>query len=356
MRNLTWGDVSDLKYGKSLREYPNIPSEECRFRVFGTNGPIGWHSTPLVDAPGIIIGRKGAYRGVHYSSQPFFVIDTAYYLHILDSQIDTKWAFYQLSTVDINRMDSGSAIPSTKREDFYAVPVSIPSLADQRRIADILTAYDDLIENNRRRMALLEESARQLYREWFVRLRYPGRECARKKNGLPTGWTEKKLGDVLTLKRGYDLPSASRSEGEIPIVSSSGITGFHSEKKASAPGVVTGRYGTLGDVYFIDQDYWPLNTALYVSDFKGNPVFLILHLLKHELQSIQSDKAAIPGLNRNVVHDRTVVYPPKPSRDRFSEIAEPIYRQISGLAVQNQKLRAARDHLLPRLLSGELVV
>ena len=83
-------------------------------------------------------------------------------------------------------------------------------------------------------------------------------------------WETLRLGEFLTLKRGYDLPSNQRQEGEVPIVSSAGITGRHSVAKVEGPGVVTGRYGTLGQVFFINEDYWPLNTALYVQDFKGN--------------------------------------------------------------------------------------
>ena len=78
-----------------------------------------------------------------------------------------------------------------------------------------------------------------------------------------------RLGDVLTLKRGHDLPESRRQDGDVPVVSSSGITGHHSESKAKAPGVITGRYGTLGEVFYVDEDYWPLNTSLYVTDFKG---------------------------------------------------------------------------------------
>lgn len=257
-----WGDVAQLRYGKSLRDYPLTRSERCQFRVFGTNGPVGWHESPLVAGPGIIIGRKGMYRGVHFSPEPFFVIDTAYYLNIHDPDVDLKWAFYQLLTVDINHMDSGSAIPSTKREDFNAVRVLIPTLPKQRKTADILSAYDALIATNRRRMELLEELTRRLYEEWFVRLRFPGHQHSRIINGLPEGWRRKPLGEILTLQRGHDLPGNQRVHGDVPVVSSSGTTGFHNQKKANGPGVVTGRYGTIGDVYYIDRDYWPLNTAL----------------------------------------------------------------------------------------------
>ncbi|MDP1591429.1 MAG: restriction endonuclease subunit S, partial [Prosthecobacter sp.] len=181
-------------------------------------------------------------------------------------------------------------------------------------------------------------------------------EGGRMKDGVPEGWERVPLGEVMTLQRGHDLPSQDRVEGDVPIVSSSGITGFHDKKKADAPGVVTGRYGTLGQVYYIDRDYWPLNTALYVTDIKGSPPLFILHLLKHALESIQSDKAAIPGLNRNVVHSMNVLRPPAALRAAFGDFAADLYRQISILTAQTQKLRTARDLLLPRLMSGEIEV
>ena len=103
-REALWGELTTLEYGKSLRDYN---SSDGRYRVYGTNGPIGWHSEPLCHKASVIIGRKGAYRGVHYSPDPFFVIDTAFYLQP-KVELDTRWAYYQLLTVDINGMDSGS--------------------------------------------------------------------------------------------------------------------------------------------------------------------------------------------------------------------------------------------------------
>ncbi len=251
---------------------------------------------------------------------------------------------------------SGATVDRLPLEKFPDIPVRFPSLPIQKRIAEILTAYDDLIENNRRRMALLEESARLLYREWFVRLRFPGHEHTRILNGVPEGWERKTLGDALTLKRGYDLPANDRIDGPIPIVSSSGITGYHVEKKCDPPGIVTGRYGTLGQVYFIQEPFWPLNTALYVSDYKDTPAAYAAMLLEFSLEGTQSDKAAIPGLNRNVAHCLPLLWPPKPLRDEFNEFAVLSYEQSRILAQQNQKLITARDLLLPKLMSGEIEV
>jgi type I restriction enzyme S subunit len=123
-------------------------------------------------------------------------------------------------------------------------------------------------------------------------------------------WNKMKLGDAIELKRGYDLPSHDRRDGPFPIVSSSGISGRHAEAKAKAPGVVIGRYGTLGEVHYVTEAYWPLNTALYVRDFKGNDPRFVSYFLRSLDFSAYSDKAAVPGLNRNDLHTAQVSLPP----------------------------------------------
>src|SRR4051812_5449584 len=115
-------------------------------------------------------------------------------------------------------------------------------------------------------------------------------------------WLDVRLGDVIELKRGYDLPQQQRLPGSVPLVSSSGVTDHHAVAMAKGPGVVTGRYGTLGEVFYIREDFWPLNTTLYVRDFKGNDPRFISYLLRGVDFLAYSDKAAVPGLNRNHLH------------------------------------------------------
>lgn len=124
-----------------------------------------------------------------------------------------------------------------------------------------------------------------------------------------TEWRETELGAVCELKRGYDLPASRRNPGQVPIVSSSGITGYHSEAKVKAPGVVTGRYGTLGKVFFIETDFWPLNTALYVRDFKANEPRFVAALLQALELGRHDGAAAVPGVNRNQLHSLPVLCP-----------------------------------------------
>lgn len=115
-------------------------------------------------------------------------------------------------------------------------------------------------------------------------------------------WKEVSLGEVIELKRGYDLPKDKRISGSVPIVSSSGVSDFHAESMVKGPGVVTGRYGTIGEVFYVDEDYWPLNTTLYVRDFKGNDPRFISYFLRTLDFQAYSDKGAVPGLNRNHLH------------------------------------------------------
>ena len=137
---------------------------------------------------------------------------------------------------------------------------------------------------------------------------------------VPAGWTETNLGEVVELKRGYDLPKRLREEGEVPIISSSGLSGTHNESKVTGSGVVTGRYGTIGEVHWVDEAYWPLNTALYVRDFKGNDRKFIYYFLQLIDYFAYSDKAAVPGVNRNHLHKAEVCVPPLPEQRAIASI------------------------------------
>ncbi len=231
-----------------------------------------------------------------------------------------------------------------------------PDLDTQRRIAKVLSAYDDLIENNTKRIGVLKEMARSLYREWFENFRVPGHENMKMVNSprgkIPNGWRAATLGDALTLQRGFDLPERDRRPGSVPIVSSSGMTGLHDQAKVSAPGVVTGRYGTLGEVYLVDEPFWPLNTTLFVKDFKGNSPYWILHQLRALNFGAQNAAGAVPGVNRNALHLLPVVLPTKDVQADFDEIVVPIHQHMRVLSRLVERLETLRDLLLPRLVEG----
>lgn len=145
---------------------------------------------------------------------------------------------------------------------------------------------------------------------------------------MTAGWMTKKLGDVLELKRGYDLPQQARVAGAVPIISSAGPTGFHDKAMVRAPGVVTGRYGTIGQVFLINEDFWPLNTTLYVRDFKGNDPRFVSYLLRTIDFYSCSDKAAVPGVNRNHLHELKVVVPDVDAQRGIADVLRALDEKI----------------------------
>ena len=236
----------------------------------------------------------------------------------------------------------------------------VPPLPTQRRIASILSAYDELIENNQRRIRILEEMARSLYREWFVHFRYPGHESVPLVDSplgqIPQGWEVGRLNEALVLQRGFDLPKNEREDGYVPIIASTGVNGFHSVAKVKAPGVVTGRSGSIGDVLYVQEDFWPLNTTLWVKEFpKSEPLFAYYLLSSLELKQFNSG-AAVPTLNRNDVHSVQVVIPPRELQWKFQLNAAAMHAQMQIIQKQTENLRRTRDLLLPRLLSGQIDV
>jgi type I restriction enzyme, S subunit len=267
-----------------------------------------------------------------------------------------KYLFDATIQRQVRQFTQGAAQDNLSLEKLLSIEFAVPEVNEQRNIADILSRYDDLIENNRRRMTLLEEAARQLYREWFVRLRFPGHEHTRIIKGVPEGWERGKFETALVLQRGFDLPIQSREDGDVPIYGSTGINGFHNKAQNSGPGVVTGRSGTLGEVHYVASDFWPLNTALWVKEFRRvTPLFALFLMRELDLKQYNGG-VSVPTLDRKTVHRAEILIPPKGLIRSFDEFAALLFQQIGTLTAQTEKLRSARDLLLPRLMSGEIAV
>jgi len=158
-------------------------------------------------------------------------------------------------------------------------------------------------------------------------------------------WTETILGEMIELKRGYDLPQQDRRPGSVPVVSSSGTTDYHAEAKVEGPGVVTGRYGTIGQVFYVPQDFWPLNTTLYVCDFKGNDRRFISYFLRSIDFLAYSDKAAVPGVNRNHLHQAKVKCPPLKEQQAIATLLASLDDKIQANQSMNETLQATAEAL-----------
>lgn len=229
---------------------------------------------------------------------------------------------------------------------------SRPSINAQKDIADILSAYDDLIENNRRRITLLGETARMLYREWFVHFRFPGHEHVKIIDGIPEGWERLKVGDVAQLAYGKALKEETRVEGLYPVYGSSGIVGTHQAALVVGPTIVVGRKGNVGSVYWSTSDCWPIDTAYFIPSAQAD--FWLYLALPHV--GFQNTDGGVPGLNRDFAHSRKIIKPTERLRCFFNEAVEPMFAQRETLLRYNRKLGQVRDLLLPRLMNGEIAV
>lgn len=152
-------------------------------------------------------------------------------------------------------------------------------------------------------------------------------------------WRNGELGNFITLKRGFDLPQQKREDGQVPIFSSSGITGTHSTAMVNAPGVITGRYGTIGEVFYAAEDFWPLNTTLFVEDFHGNDAKFIYYFLKTLEWSKFTSASAVPGINRNTVHKETVSLPDIETQRRIASTLSMLDEKIKTNTEINDNLQ-----------------
>jgi type I restriction enzyme S subunit len=261
----------------------------------------------------------------------------------------------------------GAAQPNMSGGQIEGLEIPCPPLPVQRRIAGILSAYDELMENSQRRIRLLEAMARALYREWFVHFRFPGHEKSSSPAGrgggegrarlvtsplgdIPQGWEVKKLGDILELNYGKALKQEDRSGGDVPVFGSSGIVGQHDTALVKGPGIIVGRKGNVGSVFWCAEDFYVIDTAYFVTS--SLPLRFLFYVLP-TLNFLNSD-AAVPGLSCNQAYTLEILVPPAALLKKFCALADTFERQASTLQRQIQNLRRTRDLLLPRLLSGQV--
>lgn len=387
----TWGDIAELKYGKAMTAYTDQPNVA---RVYGTNGPIGWHDTALQPGPGVIIGRKGAYRGVHYADQPFWVIDTAYYLKPL-VPIDLRWAYYWLLDYDVNNIDDGSPIPSTTREAFGFTPVKFPPLDEQAKIADLLASVDSKIDLNRQMVATLEDMVRALFKSWFVdfdpvHANSESRDTGLPADiaalfpdgfngeGLPVGWKQSTVGELFSIVAG-NTPSTKQSEywggtrAWATPKDMSGLTGpllARTDRTLTEQGFAACSSGEIPAMSLLMSSRAPVGylafNAMPVSINQGIAAFVAKTLSPfyawawcHEnmkLIKLNANGSTFEEISKGVLRTVTMVEPSKTVHDAFVEIADAAFSRVVQLAEETENLICLRDQLLPKLLSGELRV
>ncbi len=375
-RDCTLGDVITLKRGHDLPEKKRVVGS---VPVVSSSGITGFHNEAKVAPPGVVTGRYGTIGEVFFIEESYWPLNTALYvIDFMDN--DPRFVAYLLRNTLRNYKTEKAAVPGVDRNVLHTLKVRVPSANEQAVIVSILSAYDDLIENNRRRIALLEEAARLLYREWFVHFRFPGHEHLQIIDGLPEG-CERWTFDAVCQAVGGGTPSTSKPEywgdGDIPWYTPTDITRnsclalLDSEKKiteaglrgSSAKMLPTGTVlmTSRASVGFFGIIQEPSCTNQGFINILPNDMYARMYLLfnlMHRVEEIRSHAggATYKEINKTKFKALNVVMPDPALLQEFEEQTSDLHAQVRTLHTMNQKLAQARDLLLPRLMNREVAV
>jgi type I restriction enzyme S subunit len=281
-------------------------------------------------------------------------------LSLGDTVVEPTFLHYYLGQPEIidwiANQAIGATLPNLNTTILRSVIVKYPRLPTQRKIAAVLSAYDDLIENNIRRIQIVEQMARTIYEEWFVRFRFPGHDKVKivksELGPVPEGWRAAKLADVIELAYGKALKADDREDGPYPVYGSAGVIGYHSESQVNGPGIIVGRKGNVGSVHWSDDDFFPIDTVFFVKT-QLSLVYCYFNLTR---QHFFNTDAAVPGLSRSQAYRNPMIVPLKGTLDHFEALVMPMFQEVKRLRTRNANLRRTRDLLLPKLISGEIDV
>ena len=278
------------------------------------------------------------------------------------NKVEPLYLYYYLkANLDyVKLFGTGATFPEISGKTMGKIKVEIhKSLDDQHRIASILSTYDTLIENNTKRIRLLEKMAENLYKEWFVRFRFPGHEKVEMENGLPKGWSRGSLSEICEFRRGKNITSSEMREGAVPVVSA-GITpsGFHTEANVHGTSVTMSSSGAnAGFISIHYSDIWAADCS-YIEETSTPYIYYVYELLNN-IRSVISNfqrGAAQPHVYPKDINRIKLIIPPKELRRKVNKIFEFIHKVIANFQKQNTLLARQRDLLLPRLMSGKLEV
>ena len=280
--------------------------------------------------------------------------------------VDFRFLFYLLGSYSYNYyfhvIATGAAQPCIFLSTLNKLKVQIPNLPTQQKIASILSTYDNLIQNYKKQIEVLQICASELYKEWFVRFRFPGYQTAQFENGIPVGWKVERIGEYCSIKVGGDVPeenSETRDEKyKYPIFSNGinedGLYGFTDTFKISDPSVSISARGTVGFVCLRREPYYPIVRLICLIPKKEIGVFYLYHSLKYA--DLDGNGTSQQQLTAPMVSKRKIVIAEEKLIEKFNLNAKIIYNKIDLLKIQITNLTQQRDLLLPRLMSGKLEV
>lgn len=377
MREVTTYKLSRLLTIKNGKDYKHLATGSVP--VFGSGGYMCSVDQYLYDKPSILLPRKGTLTNIQYYDKPFWTVDTCFYSIVNEDIAVPYYLFWYLKMLDLSGLDSGASIPSMTIRTYNSIKVTLPPLPTQRRIASILSTYDSLIENNTRRIRLLEQMAENLYKEWFVRFRFPGHETCKMVDGIPEGWRVERIGNICETIGG-GTPSTTTEKfwgGDIKWVTPTDITGKNSLPLINIEGRITEAglkhssakllpAGTIlmtsrASIGFFGISREPVCTNQGFISIIPNDEKMRMYIL-YNLQSRKEEIIANANgstfleISKGRFRKMKMLLPTADLLMAFESKCEEIFDAIYTLELSSASLSRQRDLLLPRLMSGKIEV
>ena len=343
--------TSDIREGKINLENLNCVTKEV-YEKWTRRGKLQKGDVIFTrEAP---LGEVGLVR----EEKNYFLGQRLVLFRANDKICDGRFLMYSLLWHDnkqaIISKGVGSTVAHLRVPECENIEIKAPDLDIQHRIADILSAYDDLIENNQKQIKLLEEAAQRLYKEWFVDLRFPGHENTKIVDGVPEGWSRGLLKELISVNYGKDHKKAP-DDGNIPVYGSGGLMRKCNKSLFSGEAVLIPRKGSLNNIMYVDETFWTVDTMFYATMKQPHTAVFVYFFVKAFDMYSMNIGAAVPSMTTKILDAMDVVIPDKETLEKFDKQAKVCFDKIKTLQRQNEQLRKARDLLLPKLMSGEAV-
>lgn len=328
------------------------------YPVVASTNIKAYHISYKVEAPVVTTGRSGSLGTVQYINKKCTPLNTTLYVKDYKGNFP-KFVYYFLQMMHLEQFNSGTGVPTLNQNHLHSYKLLVPDLATQEKIADILSTYDDLIENNNRRIEILEQMAQEIYKEWFIRFRFPGHEKVKFINGLPEGWEVKKIKDIVDRKPFGTLYKESQvqEDGKVIVIDQSkkDYIGFHNNEPShnadiEKPMILFGDHSCKYKIMIK-----PFSLAENVIPFISNnenllTTYYLFYSINSIVQTTEYKRHWTDLTNKKIIISNINL------QTKFEEKIKEFLLEIEQLSIINRNLIKQRDLLLPRLMSGKLEV
>jgi type I restriction enzyme S subunit len=261
-----------------------------------------------------------------------------------------------LLNAEINGLQHGASYPAITDNDVLNQTIPLAQLAEQQKIAAVLYKIQKAIEIQESIIEKTRELKNSTLHHVFTQGLRGEKKKATEIGPIPASWSVQRFEEFAILHRGYDLPIQDRNSGSVPIVGSNGVVGYHDQSKVKGPGVVTGRSGSIGISYYVEDDYWPLNTGLYVEDFHGNDPLYVHYFFQSFDFGQYAAGVSVPTLNRNIVHATLISVPQIGEQKEIANILKTVDQKIEIHTAKKSTLQDLFKTMLNKLMTGEIRV